>query len=137
MTIFYHQEPNLYLATSSILYSIPLYAAILADQYLTFCALALVIPTSIVYHSTKHPIAYYLDQIGVYSVVFCSWYDGYRGGPATLCISFLSNAASFYLYMWGRKTQSLIWSPDYRIATASHVLLHAVSALGYTALLLV
>jgi hypothetical protein len=133
MAIFYHQDPNPYLMASSLLFWIPLQEAIRRGRRWTVYTLSLLIPASLAFHATKHPALYALDQAAVYALVACSWYDGYHGDA--LLITTTVNAASFYLYMWGRLSQSLIWSADFQEATAAHILMHALSALGYTWLL--
>jgi hypothetical protein len=129
-------KPNPYLVLSSLLYSIPLYNAIQMHIPIATYAFSLLLSTSIAYHSTRHPILYYIDQVGVYSVVFGSWIDGYNGGQIASVYAILSNVICFYLFFYGKMTGTLCWSNSYAISTASHAMLHASSAIGYTFLIL-
>jgi hypothetical protein len=128
-------QPNPWLVASSLIYSIPLYAAIHANIQIATYAFSLLLPASIAYHATRHPVVYYIDQVGVYSVVVGSWFDGYYGGPVPSFYAVLSNVISFYLYFWGKYSGTLIFSSSYSISTASHAMLHAASAIGYTLLI--
>ncbi len=132
----FKNQPNPYLVLSSLLYIVPLYAANQANIQIAKSAFSLLLPASIAYHATRHPIIYYIDQVGVYSVVVGSWIDGYNGGQISSFYAILSNIISFYLFFWGKMTGTLIWSNSYFISTTSHALLHAASAIGYTFLIL-
>jgi hypothetical protein len=133
--MFYHQNPNPYLIVSTLTFLAPLSIAAQLDATHTQNAFVFLLVASTAYHATKHPVLYYIDQAAVNYLVIRSFIDGYAGGAASFTVSISVNLACFYLYMYGRKTQGLIWSPSFPVATASHVFMHCLVAAGYSCLL--
>jgi peptidoglycan biosynthesis protein MviN/MurJ (putative lipid II flippase) len=135
--MFYHQNPNPYLVASTLTFLAPLSIAVQLNDTHTQAAFTFLLVASTAYHATKHPVLYYIDQIAANYLVIRSFLDGYRGGAASLAISISVNLTCIYLYMYGRKTQSLIWSPSFEVATATHAFMHCLVAAGYSCLLYV
>jgi hypothetical protein len=135
--MFYHQSPNLYLVFSSLLFLIPAHYSSRVEKLwsTTYVLNGLVIASS-AYHLTKHHVLYYIDQGAVIALFARSIIDGYYGGNRCITISATINLMCFYLYYYGRITQSLIWSPSFLEATASHVFMHSIVVVGYSALIL-
>jgi hypothetical protein len=94
------------------------------------------IVSSAAYHMTKHRTLYYIDQGAVMALVVRSFVDGINGGADAFVITLAVNSICTYLYYYGRLTQTLIWSPNFYSATASHMLMHSISAVGYYTLLM-
>ncbi len=135
--MFYHQSPNPYLVFSSLLFLVPSYYSSWSKQlWLTTYALNGLVIASSAYHLTKHHVLYYIDQGAVISLFARSIIDGYYGGTTCIIIVSLTNAICFYLYYYGRLTQSLIWSPSFLEATVSHVCMHSIVMVGYSVLIL-
>jgi hypothetical protein len=135
--MFYHQSPNPYLVISSLLFLIPAHYAHDVEQLwpTTYALRGLVIASS-AYHLTKHHVLYYIDQGAVITLFIRSIIDGLYGGPTCITISMAINLMCIYLYYYGRLTQSLIWSSSFHEATASHVFMHSIVVVGYSALIL-
>ena len=134
--MFYHQDPNPCLVLSSLFFLSPLYAALqIQELWLTRAALGSLVVASASYHVTKNGTLYYIDQAAVFVLFLRSIIDGLRGGGGCLTIAFAVNGTCFYLYYYGRLYQGLIWSPDFVVATASHVSMHLIVAGGYVALI--
>ncbi len=135
--MFYHQDPNPYLFLSSLLFLLPMYAAQpIQELWLTRAALGGLVCASASYHATKNGTLYYIDQAAVFVLFLRSIIDGLRGGGGCLTIAFAVNGTCGYLYYYGRVTQGLIWSPNFFVATASHVCMHLLVALGYSSLIM-
>jgi hypothetical protein len=133
--MFYHQQPNPYLVTSTLTFLLPLSVALQTGNVETQRAFLALLVVSTSYHATKYRPLYYVDQIAVNYLVLRSFLDGYAGGPASLSISVAVNLICLYLYTYGRLTQGLIWSPSFKVATTTHALMHCIVAGGYTCLL--
>ena len=133
--MFYHQSPNPYLVTSTLTFVIPLYYANLLQIWSTQYVFGSLIIASSAYHMTKHPLLYYTDQCMVAALIYRSIIDGLAGGHICTSITAFINILCGYLYYYGRLKQSLIWSPDFYTATASHACMHSLVAIGYTTLL--
>jgi hypothetical protein len=133
--MFYHQNPNPYLVASTLTFLAPLSMATQLDMIQTQNAFIFLLVASTTYHATKNRVLYYIDQAAVNYLVVRSLIDGYMGGAASLTVSISVQVVCFYLYMYGRKTQGLIWSPSFQVATATHVFMHCLVAAGYSCLL--
>ncbi len=132
---FYHQEPNLTLMASSCFFILPALYAYSLKHTRTAFAFSVLTLSSVTYHATKHATLYYIDQACVMTIVALSFLDGVRGGPACLSCAVAGNLGSWILYTVGRHTQSLIWSPDYTVATRSHAAMHLLVGSLYLLLL--
>jgi hypothetical protein len=73
----------------------------------------------------------------VASLVYRSILDGLHGGCTSMAIALIVNSLCGYLYYYGRLRQTMIWSPDFTVATTSHACMHILVATGYTTLLYV
>jgi hypothetical protein len=135
MSIFYHQEPNPWLIASSLLFLLPALEARRQHVAATATTLLSLSIVSALYHLTKNPVLYYLDQLAVLAIVSRSIVDGLKGGGASLQICVAVNAGSFVLYYVGLATHGLIWSPNFWVATGSHAFMHIGVAGGYQLLL--
>jgi hypothetical protein len=134
--MFYHQDPNPYLFLSSLLFLLPMYAARpIQELWMTRAALGGLVVASASYHATKNGTLYYIDQAAVFALFLRSIIDGWLGGGRCLTIALAVNGTCGYLYYYGRVTQGLIWSPDFFVATASHLSMHLIVAGGYVALI--
>ena len=133
--MFFHQNPNPYLVASTLTFLAPFAVATRIQNTETQYAFICLLCASTCYHATKYRALYYVDQLAVNYLVLRSFIDGYAGGSASLTVSIAVNLICFYLYMYGRMTQGLIWSPSFKVATASHALMHCLVAAGYTYML--
>lgn len=133
--MFFHQNPNPYLVASTLTFLAPLAVATRIHNMETQYALIFLLCASTSYHATKYRPLYYVDQVAVNYLVLRSVLDGYAGGASSFAISVSVNLICFYLYMYGRATQSLVWSPSFKVATAAHVFMHCLVATGYTCML--
>jgi hypothetical protein len=133
--MFYHQDPNPYLVASTLTFLVPLHAAAQLELWQTQLVLSALLVASTSYHATKNGLLYYADQAAVTALVWRSVVDGLNGGPLCTGIAIGVNAACVYLYYYGRIRQTLIWSPQFVTATASHAGMHLLVAGGYTLLL--
>ena len=133
--MFYHQDPNPFLVASSFLFLIPMQLAAPLKLWTTQAVFWNLILSSASYHATKNRALFYIDQVACYALVACSIKDGYYGGNGTLSMTVSINLACAYLYYYGYTYQCLIWSPDYRVATAAHMGMHLIGSLGCTAAL--
>lgn len=131
--MFYHQDPNPYLVSSSLFFLWPLYSALqIQELWGTAATLGGLVIASSSYHATKNRALYYIDQGAVSLLFLRSIIDGVSGDCLTIAVAV--NCICFYLYYYGRMRQTLIWSPDFFIATASHAGMHLIVALGYVCL---
>lgn len=128
---FHHQQPNPYLMASSTVFIIPLYYANrIGNRPVQFICGSLT-AVSLLYHATKHPFVFWLDQTAVWTFIVRSVIEGLRGGPKSLLFVAAANLTSAYLYVYGRYSKSLIWSDRYGEATATHAAMHLIAAAGY------
>jgi hypothetical protein len=134
--MFYHQDPNPYLFLSSLLFLLPMYAAQpIQELWMTRAVLGGLVIASTSYHATKNSTLYYIDQAAVFALFLRSIIDGLKGGRGCLTIALAVNGTCCYLYYYGRLHQGLIWSPDFFVATASHISMHLIVIVGYIALI--
>ena len=137
MGIYYHQEPNPWLVASSFSFLVPYWMCRShpAGPRATQSPLLALIAASAAYHATKDPVIFYLDQIAVWTFAWRTLQDGWRGGQKSWAVAAVSNTTTFVVYYYGRYTQSLLWSPEYAVATAAHMGFHIWVAAAYCLLL--
>ncbi len=90
--------------------------------------------TSVIYHSTKNQLFVYVDYTAIYNHVTWTMIYGYSNN--VLWIPVTTVTLDGILYYWGRMTNTFAFHPNPNIATASHMMIHLISSVGTTALLL-
>ena len=118
-------QPNPWLIATSLAFLIPL-GYTLSDRrtFILAGALWLVVIVSTLYHATKDPVLFWLDQVAVFTVVLSALYFGLKQGGAPLVIMGIVGAGCALMYYGGWLFDSLVWSEHFATATASHALMH-------------
>jgi hypothetical protein len=123
------------LVYTSFLFLIPCFYAYQKNHTAASTILASLTGTSVIYHTYKHPLTYWLDQAAVYITVFSSFVYGYNGGFAVCMIPTLGNLWNTYVYFYGHRNKSLVFHPDSKIGDFWHGTIHLISAVSYLLLL--
>jgi hypothetical protein len=121
--------PNLELALSGSLFSISGFVAYQYENPITACMSLVLALTSIFYHSKRTPLAYWLDQIALYTVVGRGVIDGVQGGVPGIIIWFLVCGYNYYMFFSPYSNQ-LCFHPNKTIGKRWHATIHIASILG-------
>lgn len=118
-------QPNPWLIGTSLAFLLPLGYTLRHRQTLVMAAaLWLVVIVSTIYHATKDPILFWIDQLAVFTLGLSALYFGLKQGGAPLLITVIVVAGCAAAYYGGWLFDSLIWSEHFTTATASHALMH-------------
>jgi len=121
--------PEPILALTGCFFLSPSLVAYQYDNTLTAYLSLLLCLTSIYYHSTRLPIAYWLDQIVLYSVMVRGQIDGYYGGSKGLLI-FYSAIGYNYIIYFSPLRHRFAFHPEKIRAALWHSSMHLVCSLG-------
>jgi hypothetical protein len=119
---------NPWLIATSVAFTLPyIYAARMGASLLSFASLALATVSSL-YHATKDPTLFWIDQVVVIHMAAATLLHGYRHGTIHISCSFIG--VNMILYYVGWYFTSLIWSHTYIIATTAHAFMHVWTIVG-------
>lgn len=121
---------------TSLLFLVPSVYAYGSNHYIPCSILFLLANSSVLYHSSYHPIAYWIDQVTIYTTIVSSFVYGYLGGFHVFLIPTAGNLWNTYVYWYGYKTKTMVFHPDLAIANLWHSTIHIVSSLSYLAILM-
>jgi len=85
--------------------------------------------TSLLFHSNRTHLIYWLDQIALYTVVVRSFIDGYQGGLLGFAIS-ASICSYNYFIFFGPYSNQLCFHQNQTIGKRWHATIHIASVLG-------
>lgn len=123
------------LSYSSLLFLVPCVYAYKNSHRVASLILGSLTGTSILYHSYKHPVTYWLDQVAVYSTVLSAFVYGYQGGFYVLLIPTVGNLWNSYVYFYGYRNKCLSFHEDRSVSDVWHATIHLVSSFSYLLLL--
>jgi len=110
------------LALTGSLFSLSGLVAHQYDNYTTAYASYCLALTSVLYHLQRGPVAYWLDQIALYTVVFRSFMDG-TAISAIIC-------SYNYIVFFSPYSKWLCYHPIQHIGRRWHMSIHMISVLG-------
>jgi hypothetical protein len=117
------------LALTGSLFSLSGLVAHQYDNYTTAYASYCLALTSVLFHLQQSSVAYWLDQIALYTVVVRSFMDGYQCGVLGTSITSFINAYNYLVY-FSPYSKWLRYHPIQHIGRRWHMSIHMMSVLG-------
>lgn len=124
-------QPNPWLIATSLAFIIPLVYGIYKRAYILVAGVLTVLVCSTLYHSTKDPVLFWVDQISVIYLITALLLYSYQKlrwiGISMVTAGILLNSV---LYYYGWFTKSLVWSEEFKTATTAHATMHLATNIG-------
>ena len=123
------QKSSRCLILSSCLFAFPTVVAYQYNNYITSYLAFFLLLTSLNYHYSHNRIAYWIDQVAVYSVIGRSALDGYNGGFPGTFITISINTYN-YIIFFSPLSKVCAYHPNNNIADMWHATIHVFAVLG-------
>lgn len=123
--------PNRILMASSLVFLLPMMAALKADAIYTAAACGNLVVTSFLYHMTKDVNYFWVDQIACFLYVVATVHEVFF--HKKLFHQVLVGAITVYtmvIYHYGYLNHCYIWDSDCSLSSAHHAGMHIVAALA-------
>lgn len=123
--------PNRILMASSLMYMLPMLAALKMNSIYTAAVCGNLVVTSFIYHMTKDVNYFWVDQVAVYLYVVAAVYESFF--KRKMLHQIIVAAVSVYaitIYHYGYLNQCYIWDSDCSLSSAHHAGMHIISALA-------
>ena len=121
-------QMNPWLMATSAAFVVPyIVAARGGVPLLATSSLALAAVSSL-YHATKDPVLFWVDQVAVFSLATATLIHGYRYNTIHISCTFIG--LNIVLYYIGWCLTGLVWSHDFIVATTSHAFMHLWTIVG-------
>ncbi len=121
-------QMNPWLMATSATFVVPYVAAArVGAPMLAASSLALALVSSL-YHATKDPVLFWVDQIAVFFLAAATLIHGYRYNTIIISCTFIG--LNMVLYYIGWYLTHLVWSHDFMVATTSHAFMHLWTIFG-------
>ena len=124
-------DANPVLMSSSLLFLLPMFAALRSDSTYAAVASANLTVTSVIYHWSKDPGYFWIDQIGIFLYVVAMVFEAFF--RKQMFHQILVGAITIYsmcIYHYGYMQECYIWDVDCKTATQHHVGMHFIGAMG-------
>lgn len=123
--------PNRILMASSLMFLLPMMAALKADALYTAAVSGNLAVTSFLYHMTKDVHYFWIDQLACFLYIVATVYEVFF--HKKLFHQVLVGGITIYatvIYHYGYLNQCYIWDSDCSLSSAHHAGMHIVSALA-------
>ena len=124
-------ETNPVLMASSLLFLLPMCAALRGDSMYAAIATANLTVTSVIYHWSKDPYYFWIDQIAIFLYVVAVVYEAFF--RKQMFHQILVGALTVYImciHHYGYLQTCYIWDADCTLATQHHVGMHFIGSMG-------
>lgn len=137
-----YEPPSFPCCYSAMIYATNVTIAYWYGYYLYSALFAAIIITSLFHHSTKIPIAYWIDQIFIVAVAV---YGGYvlfdkiaRGIKNILYYSIIVGAilGTIVLFYYGNVNNCFCFAKDFNERDRWHQLLHLITSMGHNSVVI-
>lgn len=91
--------------------------------------------TSVWFHTTRNKIAFWADQVALFTFAGVGMWEAYRRGPISFAIGLLGGTYCVVVYYGGRRCNRWAFSPHAIEEFICHASMHVVAAIG-TALII-
>jgi hypothetical protein len=131
------QGPNPILMASSLAYLIPMIAALQSNAFYAAVVSANLMVTSVLYHWSKDPHYFWVDQVAVYLYLVAAVYESFfKGKTSHQILVAVMGVYATCVYHFGKAHECYVWDTDCSVATQHHAAMHMVSAVAGSTLFL-
>lgn len=123
------RRPDKCLILSSCLFTVPTVIAYQYNNYITSYLALFIFLTSLNYHYSHTRIAYWIDQLAIYSVIGRSAVDGYNGGFPGTFITITINTYN-YIVFFSPLADRCVFNKNTDIGSLWHASIHLFAVLG-------
>jgi hypothetical protein len=100
----------------------------LVEHYPLFAASTALTATSIWYHTTHHRVAFWADQVALFTFAGVGLWDAYSHGMLPFAIGMVGGSYCVVVYYGGRILKRWVFSPDLLEEFVCHASMHVVAA---------
>jgi hypothetical protein len=123
-----HQHAEPFLVLTGLTFLIPAYYAMLQEHVYLMCSYVLLCSTTILFHSTRHPIFFCIDAVAIMNHIIGGAFIVYHQSNRERAAIIFTTTYSFITYFVGQQYKIFSFDPDWNIKMFFHGLMHVFSA---------